>query len=298
VANTTRRGFIYTSVVAVCVTAVIVWVGVRSYTEPTSASAATPDVRITSGSDAVAIDPRPAPGESAAVTPIELAQRDPYAFLELARDRYHATVNEYRVIITKQERIGGKLGDVQEAELRYQREPEWIYMLFRKNSGSAKRALFKSDDPESYDDEGNKYARVEPAGLARLIVADIMIAMNGMFAETASRHSMDRAHFGAFFEMVFQYTDLAISENEVALHYVGQGEVDGRPTIIIERHLPYTGEGGRYPDARLVMHFDAEKLLPAAVYQWADMDEQRLLGRYIYTNLQLNPGFTDDDFKF
>jgi hypothetical protein len=152
--------------------------------------------------------------------------------------------------------------------------------------------------PRCFDDGGNKYARVEPSGLARLIVSDIMIPIHGSFAEGASRHTMDNAHFGAFFRMVFHYTDLAKKKNEVKLVSVGSGEVDGRRTIVVERHLPYAGPDGVYPDRRLVMHFDAETLLPAAVYQWADMNEQELLGRYIYTNLKLNPGFTDSDFTF
>ena len=296
--KSTRRGILYTSAIAIPLTLLLTWTALRTYAWSEPVSFETPDVSVSTAA-ITAADASPAETPTLKnETPQQLAARDPYAFLKLAQERYNEQVRSYRVMITKQENVGGHMSAVQETELRYRRDPELIYMLWTKNAESAKRALFKADDPKCFDEDGNKYARVEPSGLARLIVSDIMVPIHGAFAEGASRHTMDNAHFGAFFRMVFQYTDLAMKKGEVELLYKGQGEVAGRPTIVIERHLPYDGPKGEYPDRRLVMHFDAEYLLPAAVYQWGDMDEKELLGRYIYTDLSINPGFSEADFTF
>jgi hypothetical protein len=82
------------------------------------------------------------------------------------------------------------------------------------------------------------------------------------------------------------------------LRFAGLGEVDGRETIVIERYLPYEGEDGRFPDARLDMHFDRELLLPVAIRSYSDPAGTQLLGEYIYTSIDLNPNFGPDAFKF
>jgi hypothetical protein len=62
--------------------------------------------------------------------------------------------------------------------------------------------------------------------------------------------------------------------------------------------LPYDGPEGTYPDARMVLHLDQEWLLPTAVYSYADHEGKDLLGSYVFTKVRLNPGLTDDAFKF
>jgi len=147
------------------------------------------------------------------------------------------------------------------------------------------------------DGDGQMLARVEPNGLARLVVADIMMPIDGREAQKASRHPITRAGFGSFFEMLDHYNELAAANGVLDFRYAGTGDVDGRPTLIFPRALPYTPDGP-YPDAWLVTHFDKQTLLPIAVYSYADREERTLLGRYIYTDVELNPDFADDAFKF
>jgi len=65
---------------------------------------------------------------------------------------------------------------------------------------------------------------------------------------------------------------------------------------VIERILPYTGEEGEYPDRLLVVHIDKQWLVPTACICYADLDRTELLGKYVYTDVQLNVGLTDADF--
>jgi hypothetical protein len=109
---------------------------------------------------------------------------------------------------------------------------------------------------------------------------------------------MDEFGFEATFALFDRSNSLAIRNNVLELSYTGDGEVDGRPTYVLTRRLPYEGENGPYPDAKLVVHFDQEWLVPTAVFSYADADEKELLGSYVFTKVELNPGLTDGDFKF
>ena len=73
--------------------------------------------------------------------------------------------------------------------------------------------------------------------------------------------------------------------------------VDHRPGIIL-RDLPYAGPTGAYPDARMVLHLDQQWLLPVAVYSYADHAQKVLLGSYVFTQVEVNPGFGNDAFRF
>ena len=48
----------------------------------------------------------------------------------------------------------------------------------------------------------------------------------------------------------------------------------------------------------MVLHLDQEWLLPTAVYCYADHEGKELLGSYVFTNVRLNTGLGDADFKF
>jgi hypothetical protein len=285
----TRRGVFYASAAFLSVTIVAFWVGARPFAPVATREIAAPQVMavadVVGGLDAPSADRL-----------IELARRDPLGFVTLAHEQYEKTIRAYRCTFTKQERLDDGLSAVQEVELRFRRDPLSIYLLWRKNAVACKRALFM-EGGKFVDSDGQMLARVEPNGLARLVVADIMMPIDGREAQKASRHPITRAGFGSFFEMLDHYNELAAANGVLDFRYAGTGDVDGRPTLIFTRALPYTPDGP-YPDAWLVTHFDKQTLLPIAVYSYADREERTLLGRYIYTDVELNPDFADDAFKF
>lgn len=229
---------------------------------------------------------------------IRLARRDPWALARLGREWYERNVRDYTCIFLKQERIDGKLRDVEEIEVRYREQPASVYMIWRRNAGQARRVLF-IDSPEFVDKQGRKLARVEPAGaLIRLVVPEVLMPIHGERARQTSRRFIDEFGLRSTFELFDRYNGLAAERGVLDLRYAGEGEVAGRPTYVIERYLPYTGPDGIWPDAKLVMHLDQRSLLPIAVYSYADREGKVLLGSYVTTNLVLNPGLTDAAFAF
>ncbi len=240
--------------------------------------------------------------KSAADAPLDdLLKRDPAAFIIKAHEQFKKNVQGYTCTLTKQELVKGTLTSVQEIELRVREKPRMVYMLWRKNEADARRALF-IDDPQYRDKKGVMQARVEPAGsIARLFVSDLMVPIRGGMAESASRRTIDECGFGPFYALFERYHEQTRRNKQQGpdyLTYAGPGRIDGRATYIFIRHLPYTGEKGEYPDARLVMHIEQERLLPVSIYSYADRQEKKLLGSYVFTNVKLNPAFDEAAFKF
>ena len=58
----------------------------------------------------------------------------------------------------------------------------------------------------------------------------------------------------------------------------------------------WVAEGGEWPDRTLVIHLDKEMLIPALCLCYADEQQQVLLGKYMTTDVRLNPSLPDSVF--
>ncbi len=280
-----RRGMLYATGVSALVIPLALWV-VSSI--PATAHDSTP-----SHSPVVARTVSPASDLA------RIAADDPMALVRMGREKYDREIQEYRCLLTKQERLGEELSKIQQIEVRFRENPLSVYMLWKSNADQARRALFIDDDERFIDDEGCKLSRVEPAGaIARLFVKDILIPIHGKRAKKASRRTIDECGFRSTFELLESYNKIADEHGVLDLSFAGTGEVDGRPTYIIERHLPYTDATGPYPDAMMILHLDQELLLPVAVYSYSDHHAKTLLGSYVFTQVEVNPGMGNDAFAF
>ena len=248
--------------------------------------------------------PRAEPAEarlSAAVRPAavrELLERDPMAVVRAGREFYETQVRDYTCTFVKQERIRGRLGKVERIEVRFRKRPFSVFFVWKENANKVRRALY-IDRPDYVDSKGRKLARVEPNGaIARLFVRDIKLPLHSKRSREVSRRSLDDFGFGAFFRMLEEYNGAAAEKGVLRFSFVGTGQIDGRPTYVFERYLPYTGEDGPWPDAKMIMHLDQQWLLPVAVYSYADAKGTKLLGSYVFEDVKLNVGLTDRDFQF
>lgn len=249
------------------------------------------------GPTAVRVTPnaRPVVADSEIVAQL---QADPMAVVHRAQERLLREVKEYSATLTKQERLGNKLTAVQEIEIRVRHEPHTVYMLWRKNADQARRAFYM-DAPEFRDKRGQRIAKVEPNGaIIRAILSEVTVPIDGDQARQSSRRTIDECGFAATFSLLEHFNKLAAEKGVLKLAYGGTGVVDGRPTYVIIRDLPYDGPKSPYPDAHMVLHLDQELLLPVAVYSYADHEGKTLLGSYVFTDIDLNPNFDDKSFKF
>lgn len=229
---------------------------------------------------------------------IALATADPNAVTRKAIERYQREVRDYRCVFTKQEFVGGKLRPAEEIEVLFRGRPHSVFMKWIRNADGARRALF-IDQPQFVDGKGQKTARVEPNGaLARLIVSEVSLPIHGKEAKEASRRTIDEFGFGATLMLLDRLNKIGAANGELDYRFDGEDRIDGRPTLRFVRHLPSERRPDLYPDSKLVVHIDQDWLLPTAVYAYADHAGTQLLGSYVYSQVRLNPGFTDRDFDF
>jgi hypothetical protein len=225
------------------------------------------------------------------------APPDPVELLRAAQQRCEQEVRDYHCVFLRQERIGNKLTQEQAIDVLYRAEPRSVYMTWTRNADRVKRALYIKG--LNLGKHGEEQVRVEPAGvLIRLVVDELSIPVSGREARKSSRYTIDQFGFHAVLARINHSNERFEKLGVLRWTYEGEGVIDGRPTYVLVRHLPYTGSQGQYPDARLVVHLDQQWQLPVAVYSYADEQEQVLLGSYVSTKVDLNPGIPALAFRF
>jgi len=226
---------------------------------------------------------------------LALARRDPLAYFESCLAHYQREIRDYHCVFEKQEQLGGRLRVPQKAEVRFRDEPYSVDMTFVENVGDCKRALYVAG--AWYDEDGVPQVWAKPGGkLLRALVPKIQQPVNGKRAQAASRRTIDEFGFERTLELIIKYSRKAQAAGELKLEFAGHGQIDGRPTFVFRRLLPYTGDEGVYPDRLLVLHIDREWKVPTAVNSYADAEGQQLLGSYAFSSVVLNPGYDGDDF--
>jgi hypothetical protein len=108
---------------------------------------------------------------------------------------------------------------------------------------------------------------------------------------------MNKAGFAGTFRALATVHDAALRRGNLEIRYLGTGTVDGRPTYVLERRLPYPDPDSVYPNGCLVLHLDHEWLLPVGIYTYADAERRELLGSYTMVEVQVNVGFEGADFE-
>ncbi len=225
---------------------------------------------------------------------LRLYQDDPLAYLKQARDDYDRRIRDYVCNFTKQELLGGRLGKEQLAQAKFREGPFSVYMHITQNPTKARRLLYVKDGIVK---KGRQQMVVQPEGpIARLLVNSVERPIDGKDARRSARKTIADFGFARSLDLLIEFADLAKEMGRLDIRYIGEGEIDGRPTYIIERLSPIDDTSYPWPDARVIVHMDQEWHLPVACYSYEDLEATHLLGKYIYTNVRLNVGLQPTDF--
>ena len=224
-----------------------------------------------------------------------MIRTDPAAFFRGALERYERSSHDYVCTFSKQERIEGRLKPEEVMQVRFRQKPFSVDMLWVKGEDRARRAIYV--EGKWTGKHGEKLAMVEPAGwLARLLVGHVMRPIDGSDARQAARHPIDHFGFANSMRLILEGSRPSDQHAEYVLRYTGQGEIDGRPTYVVERRPLIADETGVYEDQLLVVHVDQEYLLPTCCTMYADEARTKLTEQYLVTNITFNVGLTDHDF--
>lgn len=224
-----------------------------------------------------------------------LAQRDPVALLTLALGRCEREIVDYRCFLTKQERIGGKLGPRQVIRVLLQEEPKHVLMTWIRNTGRVQSALYIAGT--SFDWRGRETFEVIPSGeIARAIMGTVRVLVRCPERAAQGLGAIDDLGFRSMLQQIIDCTAGAAALDDLNIRFVGEGEIDGRPTLMIDRVIQRPQRIGPKAAARLVLHLDREWLLPVSVHCYDDPDGRRLTRSYVFTNVRLNPGLSAGRF--
>ncbi len=222
------------------------------------------------------------------------AARDPIGFLEECLERYDRTVRDYTATFTKQELVGRRMTELQVMNAHCREKPFSVRLEWTENADKCDAVLYVKD--RWLSKKGDEQAVVVPGWIARKFVSHVMRDIHGKDAERSARRTVDQFGLRNMFVLVLQYVYKAKPLGQLEFRYLGNGEVDGRETLVFERRLPFTGPDCEWPDRILTMHVDKELLVPTLCIAHADDEKSELLGSYMMTDINLNANLGESVF--
>lgn len=230
----------------------------------------------------------------------ELIRRDPLAALEKAQAEHGEQVRDYTCTFIKQELLASGLSNEQTIATSFRSQPYSVVMHWLKNPGKAERVIYvkgKWVDADAGKSEEREQAVCQPGAIARVFLKSLKQPIHGDLAREASRRYIDEFGFWQSLNLLTKYSRIAKERGELTLTFRGESIFDGRPTYVLERRLPYTGDDGVYPDRLATIHIDKEWHVPVSVRCYADEAKKQLLGRYEYRDVAFDVGLTDKTFE-
>lgn len=228
-------------------------------------------------------------------SPFDLVQRDGehplMPCIRLAKQglaEMDANIQDYSAVMTKLERIDGKLGEPQHIEVKVRHQPFSVYMKFITPK-TGQEALY-----------------VENQNNGKLV------AMGSGFLRKFGKQELGPTHAWAMKGQLYPITmtgmrNLTTELLKIAEEDVKYGEcevryadstINQRPCTMIEARHPIPRRNFRFNVARIFI--DNEMRIPVAyeAYLWPATEggAPELAERYIYTDIKLNNGYTDADF--
>ena len=240
--------------------------------------------------------------ERPAADPFErLIREDPLTALIEARERHVQTVKDYRCTLVKQELLPSGMSAEQELDVLHRLEPYSVVITYTRNPSLVNRVVYikgKWTDPDADNPDERELAVCQPGAVAQLLLKSLKSPIHGPLSKEAARRAVDEFGFKRTLDLLIKYCEQAKAKGELGLKFCGETHFDGRPVWVVRRSLPYTGEGGAYPDRTAEMYIDKEYRIPIAVYCYSDDERspQNLLGKYEYRDIRFDVRFEDSDF--
>ena len=223
----------------------------------------------------------------------QLAESDPAAFLQLCRNYCRVRIRDYVCLFVKEELLADGLSPERHMEVHFREDPFSVDLKWTKNPQLASRMSYvkgwqdQAGNPIAHFHLRGGLSLLAPKGVYRCIYADGI--------GTESRRPIDQFGLCHMLDMMVATNERAAGNPEFSLRFLGENTFNSRPTFLFERKLPYS-EGGDWPDRHMLVHIDADHLVPIALFAYADDENQSLLGRYEFRDLRCNVGLTDADF--
>lgn len=216
---------------------------------------------------------------------------------EQVRKSIKKNVQDYTCTIVRRERVAGKLGKHEfiDAKIRYGQSEEVspfsVYLRFLKPASvEGREALFVEGQHS-----GKVFVR---RGGQRMAYVSSYIRPDSRLAMKENRYPITEVGFERLTDRLIEVIENDMLYDECEVTFYKGAKVNGRSCTRIEVVHPIERDHFRFH--RAMVFVDDEYLLPVgyASFYWPREPggKPRLLEEYIYTDVDLNVGLTDEDF--
>jgi len=196
--------------------------------------------------------------------------------------KWWETVQTLRATFTRRERLPDMtdLGEKQVIFLRERKKPFSIYMQWLEGPGKGRRVAY-------IEGQNGGKLKATPGGPLGWMAVDL--APNSPDALKYSRHTVLEAGLGRLMERLDRQFKLAAPD--VRSKYKGEAPYGGRPCYKFFRYMP---QKPQYYCWKTELWIDKEFKYPVYLkfYDW----ERNAFEEYSYTNVEINPSYTDKHF--
>jgi hypothetical protein len=214
-----------------------------------------------------------------------MAVKDPIAFLDACLKCQHREVNGYSGVLRKQERIKGKDNDPEVINFWFREQPYSVLMKWVEGARDGKASLYV---------QGENNNRIAVLANYRIPIS-LDIPLEGTMAQKAGRYCISEFSIRQATERTLAAWKSAKENGNLQVEYLGKKkmpELDGRTCYVLKRTCNPPEEEGT---ATVEIAIDSETKMQTGSTLIAD--DGHLIGRYFFTNLQINPSFDPELFN-
>jgi hypothetical protein len=196
-----------------------------------------------------------------------------------------AVIPEYSATLFKQERMGKKLQDVEKIKVKMRHSPKAMHMKWVDGPFKGREVLYN----EKLYGAGN--LRVRESGILGMIA--VTMSQESFLAGRGTNHLVTELGLKYLLDLVVKDFTKGYPLNEIARKNRGVTSLDGTRVYVTEYTMPDDKKKGYYC-YKIVLYTDFVRsiLVKSDVYLWDD----QLYESYYYTDITLDPKFTDADF--
>lgn len=219
---------------------------------------------------------------------------DPIAFLKECIKRFDERhLQGYTLTLLKQERIGTRLQDSEEIKVSYRIKPHSVYFKWIRGERMAASALY-------VEGENGDQMLAHPAGIPGKLLPVVSRDPDGSDAKQSGRYSMREFGIRATMARTLGGFERHRAANDLKVQYLGVvkiKELGDRLCYGFRRINPRPE-----PDAfdaigfdEITVYVDKETWIQVGTLQ--KMKDGRLVGEYLFKDIQFNPTFKADQFS-
>jgi hypothetical protein len=215
--------------------------------------------------------------------------QDPVAFLQKCLDRYDVQhIQGYRCVFQKQERVGGVLQPSEVMDAAFRTQPFSVFLRWIQGTRRAASMLF-------VEGANDNQMLIRPAGLAGSFVNVVARDPEGTDARQAGRYTVKEFGLRNAAARSLRDWKAAQKKGTLKVHYLGVRkvrELGDRLCYTLRRTCPTPEQDGL---TEVTLYIDKETWFQ--VGSVLKGEKGKLLGEYLFRDIQLNPKFKPNQFE-